>query len=60
MDEFEYLLMCWYRREMSDEVFTGALKRLSFTVEDYRLSRSYGRFDTLLSLYSRKKAWNVI
>ena len=55
VDEFEYLLIRWYRREISDEVFTGALERLSLTVEDYRLSRSYGRFDAAaVALFEEK------
>ena len=55
VDEFEYLLMCWYRREMSDEVFTGALARLSLTAEDYHFCRSYGRFDAAaIALFEEK------
>lgn len=47
VDEFEYLLMRWYRRVINDEIFTGALQRLALTVEDYRFCRSYGRFDAV-------------
>lgn len=40
---------------MSDEVFTGALARLSLTAEDYHFCRSYGRFDAaVIALFEEK------
>lgn len=55
VDEFEGWLLRWCRKEISDEEFVNALKRISLTREDYDFCRSYGRFDAdAVALFEEK------
>lgn len=57
VDEFEHWLLCWHRKEITDELFIDALKHLSLTRDDYYFCCSYGRFDAAAITSFREKGY---